>query len=243
MENALALRTPTAIDPYTPRDLAEAMTLAKTYAASKILGSYGTPEQVMLVMATGAELGISPTAALRGLYVVEGRIYMSADMMVALALRSSVCQRFDLVESTDQVATYEVQRKGGQPTRFSFTAADKAKAGLKNVHDKYPATMLRHRAAAIACRAVFPDVILGMYAPEEQEEIVESRPVVAGDVRPLAPVDAEIVTGWPERFAAAADRMALETLLRDYQVAKDSLPAEVREAAAAAYKARRAGLE
>jgi hypothetical protein len=184
---ALALQQP-ALAPYTPRDIGEAMALAKTYAASKILGAYGTADQVMLVMATGAELGIPATAALRGLYVVEGRVFMSSDLMVALCLRAPQCERFDLSEQSDTAAAYTVQRKGGQPLTFRFGVEDARRAGLGGAKDggafkaesnwsKYPGTMCRHRAAAIAARALFPDVIMGLYDEGEQEEAGTTRQV------------------------------------------------------------------
>jgi hypothetical protein len=207
-----------ALDAYTPRDMSEAMALAKTFAASRILGAYGTTEQVMLVMAMGAELGIPPTAALRGLYVVEGRIFMSADLMVALVMRSPVCEAFDLVESTDQIATYEVQRAKGKPTRFSFSKADKEKAGLKNVHDKYPATMLRHRAAAIACRAIFPDVTLGIFADEEREDFRDVTPIRAVEAKPI-----EVAVEQPDPEA----RLLLEMTEAATLDALDQIAAEI----------------
>ena len=202
---ALVVRQPQAIDAYTPRDIGEAMQLARYYAASKILGSaYGTPEAVMLVMATGAELGIPPTAALRGLYVVEGRVFMSADLMVALCLRAPQCARFDMTESTNTQATYTVQRRG-EPAAppFSFSVEDAKRAGLvkeKSNWEKYPAAMCRHRAASIAARAIFPDVIMGLYSEGERDEF-EGRHV-AEPVQPLplvAPAqDAEFTDHPPE---------------------------------------------
>lgn len=196
-----------ALDAYTPRDFGEAMTMARTFAASKILGAYGTPEQVMLVMATGAELGIPPTAALRGLYVVEGRIFMSSDLMVALCIRSPHCERFDLTEQSDTAAAYTVKRKGDREQTFRFSIEDAKRAqlggedgkgGMKASSNwmKYPGTMCRHRAAAIAARAIFPDVIMGLYEKGEQEEITgqASRDAAPPVERiPSAPVEAEIV--------------------------------------------------
>lgn len=223
-----------ALAAFTPRNIDEALTLARTYAASKILGAYGTPEQVMLIMGTGAELGIPATAALRGLYVVEGRVFMSADLMVALCLRAPQCERFDLVEQTDESAAYTVQRRDGAPLTFRFTLADAKRAllGGKETSNwgKYPGTMCRHRAAAIAARALFPDVIMGLYDESERDE---------GEQRQRAAIHAEVVpmTQPTPAPAKTAETMAkwvaeLETALRSARSEEDAKPtiATIRQA-------------
>jgi len=253
---ALARIGAVALDPYTPRDIGEAMTLAKTYAASKILGAYGDVNQVMLVMATGSELGIPPTAALRGLYVVEGRIFMSSDLMVALCMRAPQCERFDLTEQTETSAAYTVQRKGGQPLVFRFTVDDAKRAQLggkdgnidpKSNWAKYPGTMCRHRAAALAARAVFPDVIMGLYDEAEREEVtgrdVTPLPSAPAAVprAPAPPVDAEVVDDNEPRIVraleTAADKPAVDAIAKEaLKIWPQARPKAVSEAHAAAKK-------
>ena len=216
MENALALHIPTA-DPYAPRNLDEVYALAKVYADSKIVGDKLIGYQsVALVMATGHEMGISPTASLRGLYVVEGRVFMSADLMVALCLRAPQCEQFELSEQSDTAAAYTVARKGGKPLTFRFTlddakrallggaASNKGEFKVDSNWSKYPGTMCRHRAAAIAARAVFPDVIMGLYEESERDEVraVASVSPLPASTAPVAvpvavPVDAEFTESAP----------------------------------------------
>lgn len=250
MSTELVLARNQQPDPYTPASISEAKELATMYAASKLLGpSYGTPQQVLLVMATGAELGISATAALRGIYVVEGRVYMSADLMVALVMRSPNCQRFDLVESNAEHAVYEVQRKGGKPCRFEFGMKDVQRAGLGKgpAWSKYPATMLRHRAASEACRAVFPDVLLGVYSEEEREEIagIPQRIAVApAETQPVVAVPSEEPeVQWMARFVQAENMVELNRVVAEFQVAKPSLPADVVKSCREAYRHRKEVLD
>ena len=251
MTTELAIIPQRTIDPYTPTSIAEAKELATMYAASRLLGpSYGTPQQVLLVMATGAELGISATAALRGIYVVEGRVYMSADLMVALVMRSPNCQRFDLVEASGERAVYEVQRKGGKPCRFEFTAKDAQRVGSKGpAWSKYPATMMRHRAASEACRAVFPDVLLGVYSEEEREEIqggsaVPQRiaPETVQPVRTADPVVEHDAQDWPDRFLSVNTLPELTALAAEFKRVRDTVGKDVRDACGVAYKQRKAEL-
>lgn len=247
MSTALTLSN-AAIDPYTPRDLAEARQLAEDYAKSKILGAYGTREQVMLVMATGAELGIPPTAALRGLYVVEGRIFMSSDLMVALCLRAPQCERFDLTECSHEAATYTVRRKGGADLTFRFTVEDAKLAGLgqaaNSAWKKYPAVMLRHRAAANAARAVFPDVIMGLYSEGEREEIERRDVTPPPAVRPLSPaapvVDAEVIDPEAQIVAMLNAASSEEELTTATKAALRQWPRERPEAVRDAHRAAKA---
>ncbi len=252
METALARIAPQALDAYEPRNFTEAQEMALAYSKSKILGAFGTPEAVLVIMATGAELGIPPTAALRSIYVVEGRPFLSADLMVALCRRRpDICQRFDLTESTSERATYTVQRKGGQPVAFSFTIADAKQAGLsfgdKSNWTKYPGVMLRHRAAATAARAEFSDLTLGLYCEEERDEMTAAAPS-APTVDPLPskaePIDAEIVTDrpaeWRARIAAAATVDELEAVRLEV---KDAKPEKtIRDEMVALYTERKAAL-
>jgi hypothetical protein len=120
------------------------------------------------------ELGLAPMQALTGIYVVKGRPAMAADMMVALCVsRPSVCRYFRCVQTTDQVAEYETLRHGDPaPTRISFSMADAKHAGLGGGNwGAYPAVMLRHRAASQLARAVYPDLIMGLYEEDEARAI------------------------------------------------------------------------
>src|SRR5581483_12106527 len=72
-ETAIALRQPTAMAAFEPRTFDQAMAMAEKIAKSGLLGDLNTPEKVFLVMATGAELGIPLTAALRGIHIIKGK--------------------------------------------------------------------------------------------------------------------------------------------------------------------------
>lgn len=204
---ALAVRERTAPSPYEPSTYESAKALAKDFASTKLFKATSA-EQVLLIMATGRELGIPPTTALRMIYIADfgqgPQVTLSADLMVALCLRSPVCEYFRCVESTDERATYATKRKGDPERRHTFTVADKERARLGVVREgkdpgasnwaKYPAVMLRHRAASILAREVYPDVIGGFYTEDEAREIstadlpapVEPLP----EAKPSAVVDA-----------------------------------------------------
>lgn len=206
-ETALALRQVSApAGPYEPQTYEQAKALAKDFAASK-LTKCRTPEQAILVMATGRELGIPATTALRMIYVADfgqgDQATLSADLMVALCLRQrSLCTYFRCTESSDERATYETQRAGDPPRSITFTEADRVKAKLGFSKDgtqspdsnwaKYRATMLKHRAASLLAREVYPDIVGGFYTPDEAQEVAQGEQVrvVAAPVSPLTPAKA-----------------------------------------------------
>ena len=137
----------------------------------------GKPADLAVIMITGHELGLSPMQALRGLHVVEGRPVLSADLIVGLVKKHPACKYFRLVESTDERATYETMREGEpEPTRITWTIQQAAKAGLTGRQNwkAHPAAMLRARASAALARAVYPDVAMGIYDPDEALDFIDA---------------------------------------------------------------------
>lgn len=166
---------------YEPHNYGEAMKIAETLSKSKMFG-VKTSEEAFVIMSTGADLGLSPTAALRSIYVVNNRPGLSSDLMVALCLQAPDCEYFRCVESTAERATYAAKRKGDPERRHTWTIeqAKRAKLSDKDAWKAYPEDMLKHRAAAPLARELFPHRILNLYCPEELEEIGEREAASAG---------------------------------------------------------------
>ena len=144
--------------------------LAQWMHDSRMFSAYGTPQAVLSTMLLGRELGMPAMAALRSVHVIEGKHSLSADLMVALVLKSGMAEYFQLVESTDKTCTFETKRKGApQPQRLSYTIDDAEKAGIarKGNWAKMPKQMLRARAKSELARLEYPDLLAGLYTPEE----------------------------------------------------------------------------
>ena len=158
---------------FEPPDVPAAVKLSQILVASRLLPrAISTPEAAVTVIMAGRELGLTAMQSLRSIHIIEGKPTMSADLMVALVKRSPVCRHFSLVESTAERATYETQRRDDpSPTRLSFTMAEAQAAGVatKDNWRKFPAAMLRARAASALVRAVYPDVLLGVYDSDSGE--------------------------------------------------------------------------
>ena len=168
-----------------PRCMADAVRLAQRMHDSRMFSAYGTPQAVLSTVLLGRELGMPAMAALRSVHVIEGKHSLSADLMVALVLKSGMAEYFQLVESTDKACTFETKRKGApQPQRLTYTIEDAKQAGLlgptrsgkPSNWDKMPKQMLRARAKSELARLEYPDLLAGLYTPEElrdaKEEVV-----------------------------------------------------------------------
>jgi hypothetical protein len=199
---------------------------AQYYAASKLLPASlrGKEVEISMILETGQELGLRPQAALRGIRIIEGQIFLSADAMVAAVLRSGAAEYFRLVESSNERAVYETRRRGDPgPQRASFTLDDARTAGLLGDGDddgdddaadpswqRHPRAMLRARARAELARGVYPDVILGCYTEDEAREIVPGA-LEEGFQPPEPPPADEVGDGIPEdRRADTAEPLRAE---------------------------------
>lgn len=164
---------------YEPTNWAEATKAAEALYRSGLLPSgIKSPQAAVALIVYGAERGLSLMQSLTSVYVVEGRPSMSAEMMVALVLASPQCEWFHLVESTRDRAVYECKRRGDpKPIPYAYTTDDARDAGLlgRGTWQKHQRAMLRARASAGLCRIAFPDVTAGVYTPDEQEDVRESR--------------------------------------------------------------------
>lgn len=199
MSNLATVQPPAlapASNPFEPQSLEQAMSLAKTLAASQIIPDAlrNKPADVLVILMTGRELGIGPMQAMRGISVIKGKPVLSADLMVAQCLRHrGVCEFFRLVESTPTAARYQTKRVGSEPVELAWTIDDAKRAGLDGGQNwrAHPAAMLRARCASALARAVYPDLVGGIYEESEGEEIAGKARSVTVSPPPEAPAQPE----------------------------------------------------
>lgn len=179
----------TAITPFEPQSIEEADKLSKLLAGSALLPDAlrGKPGDVLVALITGRELGLSPMQSIRGMHVIKGKAVMSADLMVALVQKHrDTCEWFRMVESTDTKAVYETKRHGHpEPVRLTWTLEQAKNAGLLTNDNwkKHPAAMLRARCSSALARAVYPDLMMGVYDPDEAQEFAPAPPRTVGNGR------------------------------------------------------------
>ncbi len=143
-----------------------------------------TPEKAIVISMYGRELGLSPMAALLGLYVVNGVVTVRSGLMLRLIYERCPGARITVLTQSDKSnveCEVEMQRRGGNAQRFKFTLDDAKRAGFmgKQVWQQHTATMLRWAAIRTGARIVFADAISGVYLEDEVgkgEEVPEAAP-------------------------------------------------------------------
>lgn len=207
----LALRTPE-----------DAMKVASIAAQERLYGVRNAQEAFVRI-ATGLEIGLSPFQSLNAIHVIEGRPTLSAQWMVALIKSSPICEKFVCTVSTDKVATYVTKRKNEGEMTLSFTIEQAQRGGLtgRGPWKAHTEDMLRARAASKLARMVYPDLLAGMYTPDEVADIptthfepAESAP------RLVEAVENEVVAEAATESAPAVDE-ALEVLKARLKGAND----------------------
>ena len=171
------------------------------------------------IMASGIELGLQPMLALRTLRLVKGRISIAAETMLALAIARGIT--IEWKQADDNAAILTMTRSGHAPYTSTFTAEDAKRAGLGGDNwAKYRPAMLRARAISAGVRAYCPDVVSGLYTPEEVESFDDAPRTVQIEARP-APmqIEARSADATPNdtqrKIRAAVVELGLESIVEE----------------------------
>jgi len=125
-----------------------------------------------------AELGLPPLAAAE-LSVIKGRLYLSAQLLRALAARHGY--HVDRVYADDKTCTAALTRNGVELGQATFTIEDAKTAGLirgGSAWSSHPARMLWARASKNVIVDFAPAVALGVAL---DDELVEYNPQTLPD--------------------------------------------------------------
>lgn len=141
--------------------------------------------EIVAVVLAGRELGIPPMAAIRGIKLVKGNVTLDAALQLALMARAG-CKYEWLKDGTDGEAVLRLQRTGQAPYESRYTTGMAKTAGLDGDNwRKHTAAMLRARCVTGAGKAYMPDVLAGVYLPDELPQ--DEAPVRA--VKPVRSLD------------------------------------------------------
>jgi hypothetical protein len=157
-----------------PRSMNEAIQLAQRMYDSRLFSAYGTPQAVLSTILAGRELGIPAMASLRAFHIIEGKPQMSAGTIQSLVLKSGRAAYFRCTERTATKATFCTKRGDDPEMCLTYTIEEGRAAWPKDENawnksgwGRNPADMLVARASSKLARLVYPDVVSGLYAPEE----------------------------------------------------------------------------
>jgi hypothetical protein len=158
------------------------------------------PEQVLIALQMGAELGLTPMMSLKTIAVVNGTPSVWGAGVPAL------CMNHPLFESLKEEwsgqgetrkCTVTMRRKNNpEPTIRTFGYTDAKRAGLlsRDTYKNYPDRMYQCRARAWAANDCFPDAMMGLSVAEEVQDLAFSQTagtsIESGDDAPLSSLDA-----------------------------------------------------
>ena len=161
-----------------PQNLSEAMQFAQMLARSTMVPKdfIGKPENCLVAIQWGREVGLGPLQALQNIAVINGRPSIWGDAALALVKSHPDC--LDVIETIEgdgdtMVARCEVRRRGAQAVVQTFSVADAKGAGLwgkQGPWQQYKKRMLQMRARGFAIRDAFPDALRGMVTTEEAQD-------------------------------------------------------------------------
>lgn len=143
------------------------------------------PEAVMTIALTAFEMGLPLMQALRGMYVVQGKIAIEGHLMDALAIQRCGVSKTK-VRSDNEACELILHRAGWADLAVSYTLEDAIRAGcISGVKDgrvvpypkretwaKHTRNMLYWRALSEGLRQIAPDYFGGVYHPDELQEAV-----------------------------------------------------------------------
>ena len=166
-----------------PASVKEGMELAAWIAKSDLAPRdyKDKPQNVLIAMQMGLEVGLSPMQSIQNIAVINGRPSIWGDSMLALCQNHRDFESIDENQSTNEKGVCIVKRRGMEPQTRTFTVEDAKKAGLWGKQGPWqtsPARMLKLRARAFALRDTFADALRGLQSAEEQRDVVDTTATV-----------------------------------------------------------------
>ncbi len=136
----------------------------------------GKPDNVVVAIQYGAEIGLKPLQAMQGIAVINGRPTLWGDHFLAV-IRASGALEYIIETDDGKEATCRTKRVGEKHEIIRTFSMDDAKtAGLLSKQGPwttYPKRMRQMRARGFACRDAFADVLKGFALREEENDYVE----------------------------------------------------------------------
>jgi hypothetical protein len=174
----------------------------RTLAASLVKsGLFGLKDeaQALALMALCEAEGMHPAQAIRDYHIVQGRPAMKADAMLARFQRAGGSVHWPQYTDERVVGVFSHPQGGSVSIEWSIERAKRANLANKDVWKHYPRNMLRARCISEGVRAVYPGIAVGIYTPEELQDMP------AHQVRDMGNVEVLPIVWTDELQASAAE--------------------------------------
>ena len=167
-----------------PTNMTEAMEFARFIATSSHIPKdfQGKPNNILVAIQWGYEIGLAPMQALQNIAVINGRPSLWGDALIAVCKAHpdfrGITETY--IEEEDKAVCQVKRNVHGEieETTSEFSYKDAQQAGLTNKPGpwkNYPKRMLQLRARGFAVRDAFPDAIKGLITAEEAQDYPEKK--------------------------------------------------------------------
>jgi hypothetical protein len=148
--------------------------LAKHFVQSGLFGiGQNSFSQSVIKMLAGKELGIAPFTAVKEIYIIEGKLALSAHLIGALIKKTGI-YNYKIIEHNNNKCSIDFTKNNELLGNSTFTIDDAKTAGLikdKGAYQKFPKNMLYARALTNGANWFCPEVFRGgVYTPEQLQE-------------------------------------------------------------------------
>lgn len=164
----------------------DTMTLGTMLAKSGYFQDARDAAQAVVKVLAGRELGIGPVAAMTGIYIVKGRVTLSANLIGA-AIKRSGRYNYRVLRMDNEGCDIEFYEHGEAIGVSTFDKQDAHTAGLLGGDNwkKFARNMYFARAMSNGAKWYCPDVFAGpIYTPDELGERVDGETGEPIDVTP-----------------------------------------------------------
>lgn len=152
----------------------EIQQLAEVVARSRLFPGVENPQAAFALMMVCQAEGIHPMKAMQRYHIIEGRLSMKADAMLAEFQARGGRVKWLVTNDKECSALFSHPELMPEPVESGFTFEEldrkgvtKGREGLKKNWRQWPAAMLRARTISAGVRMVDPGVVAGVYTPEE----------------------------------------------------------------------------
>lgn len=168
--------------------LADLQTLGDVFVRSGFFSDARDAAQAIVKVMAGQELGFPPIASMTGVYIVKGKVSLSANL-IAAAIKRSGRYNYRVRQLDDEGCSIDFFEGAENIGNSKFTREDAVKAGLMSEnYKKFPRNMFFARTLSNGAKWFCPDVFGGpIYTPDELGPVVDGETGEVIDV-PTQPV-------------------------------------------------------
>lgn len=145
--------------------------LGKAFAMSGMFGCGKVEQGIVLAMHCLMERK-SPLEIMAEYHIVEGKMSMRSDAMLSRLSKNGGTFKWTMTGDDGKEAKLWIKYKEREDT-ISYTMADAIKQGIVkagSAWQKTPGAMLRARCTSKGMRMIAPDLVAGVYVPEEIQD-------------------------------------------------------------------------